>query len=947
MNIHRQQKATIKVTPYMTIKHTALKNITTLIALTLLICSIHAQTSYNVGGGTSNAHSCNAILYDHAGTGNYSPGRNDWFTIYPNTGAVNLLFEELDIAETDTLYIYNGESREAETVALSIGGRAANWVNNGNPIQIGEQMTSATVQNPTGALTLHFVSAANSACGTGFKLIVSCSEPCQRIYTQIDFNQSNPVPHLEDDGYYYIDICPGQIAHIVCYGEFPDNNYSYEQTNANCTFIWNLAGSNQQGVGLHTVDFDFPDGQGSEMTLNMVDNHNCHANTPVSIRVRGSADPIASVPTLPDVCQWDAIPFTIGYDASASNIVVSHVGATQGTSLSVDSTVFIPDGPNCSTQCYSSSVNFTVFPAGATITSAADILSVCINMEHSFIGDINISLICPNGNSALLMPDHNDENNYAFFGLYYEPDGSYCNSADNIAGVGWNYCWSENSAYAQNDGICYMDANILSDPSNTVDSSDKYNHTGYYTPTQSFSNLIGCPLNGLWQIQVCDTWSSDNGYVFQWDLSLDPRLMPQDWSYDVAIDTTYWDTDDITYTSDTTGYANASRPGSYNYVFTLVDEYGCEYSRTIPVTIIQMPVPNLPDTLSICTGAQFATLDPDFNYTGPADRISYLWSNGATDPVIHVSDTGNYIVNISTYNTNHSLACTASDTVYVNVSPMPKADFEGTGLSGCSPLTVHLQSLCSFVDGQSHNDIALFYEWTVTNENNVVVFTSSEANPILVLQVRGIYTVNLLVHTSGGCADSMKRVDYLTVYPQPHANFMYSIADLGIDAGGTYNFVNTTDISAFNASDNLMWHWNYGDQQTSDDFDGPHEYINSGIYTVTLSVNTDFGCSDETSQTIRIPTPYYFYVPNAFSPNGDGKNDIFKPYGYGFNAEKYEFMIFERTGRLVFRTNNYEQGWNGTDNGKKAPFGAYVYVIRTEDMDGEPKEYTGTVTVIR
>ena len=63
--------------------------------------------------------------------------------------------------------------------------------------------------------------------------------------------------------------------------------------------------------------------------------------------------------------------------------------------------------------------------------------------------------------------------------------------------------------------------------------------------------------------------------------------------------------------------------------------------------------------------------------------------------------------------------------------------------------------------------------------------------------------------------------------------------------------------------------------------------------------------------------------------------------------ETFEMLIFDRTGRLVFHTINYEQGWDGKDNGKLAPFGAYVYVIRTESMDGEKKEYSGTVTVIR
>lgn len=936
-----------------------MKKIYLVIALILVSFSINAQTSYNIGNGTTNAHTCNAILYDHAGTGNYSPGRDDWFTIYPSSGAVNLLFDEMDIAETDTLYIYNGETQLADTVPLAIGSAAANWVNNSNIIQIGEQMTSATVQNPTGALTLHFVSAANSACGTGFKLIVSCSEPCQRIYTQIDFNQSNPVPHLESDGYYYLDICPGQAAHIVCYGDYPDNNYSYSQTNANCTFQWELAGTYQQGLGMTTVDYTFPEGQGADVTLSIVDNHNCHSNTPVAIRVRASADPITSVPTFPDVCQWDPIPFNIGYDASESNIYVSHVGATQGTSLAVDSTVFIPDGPNCASQlgsqCYSSSVNFTSFPAASTITQAADIMGVRLNIEHSFIGDINISLVCPNGNAALLMPDHNGNNAY-YFGVYYEPDNG-CLPQNNPQGTGWNYCWSENSNFAQLNGYCYNSSNIGHDRSSTVDSSHvTVGYPGqpgfiqgqqYYTPYQSFSNLIGCPLNGLWQIKVCDTWGADNGYVFSWELTLDPRLMPRDWTYDVAIDTTYWDTDDITYTSDTTGYANASRPGNFNYVFTLVDEYGCEFSRTIPVNVIQMPTPNLPELLSICTGTQTATLDPQFDYFGPASLISYTWSNGATSPIINVTDTGYYYLTITTYNADHSLACAASDTVFVNLSPMPHADFEGTMLSGCSPLTVHLNSLCSFVDGQPHSDIALFYEWTVTNEQNAVVFTSTEENPTLTLQVRGRYTVKLTVQTSGGCADSTTKVNYINVFPQPHVNFNYSLVALGIDAGGTYNFVNTTDISAFNANDNLTWLWNYGDHEESNEFEGSHEYVHSGLYTVHLSVSTESGCNDETSQTIRIPTPFYFYVPNAFSPNGDGINESFKPFGYGFNPEKYEFMIFERTGRLIFRTTNYEQAWNGHDNGKLVPFGSYIYVIRTEDMEGEPKEYMGTVTVVQ
>lgn len=927
------------------------KTFVTLLSILTLIIGSQAQTVYTMGGSQTSAHNCNAIIYDNGGeNGNYGAGRSDWFTIYPNTGAITLLFVDMDIAETDTLYIYNGENQASEPVPLTIGGQATNWVNNTNPVQLGEQRVSATIQNATGALTLHFVSAANSAGGSGFKLQVSCSEPCQRIYSQINFDLSNPAPHFDEalnDGYYYLDVCPGQTAHLVCYGEFPDNGYSYQQSDAQCTFNWTAGGQEFSGQNMASLDFDFQDGMGSELTMTMRDQRGCYANTPVAIRVRASADPIVSVPTLPDVCQGEEIPFQIGYDETNSNILVSHIGATQGTSLSVDSTVFIPDGPYCTTECYSSSVNFTVFPAGASITSAADILSVCINMEHSFIGDINISLICPTGRSVLLMPDHNGVNNYAFFGIYYEPDGSYCNAADNTPGTGWNYCWSENTTYAQNDGICYNDANILATPSNTVDSSNTVNHTGYYTPNQSFSNLIGCPLNGMWQIQVCDTWGSDNGYIFNWELALDPRLMPQDWSYDVGIDTTYWEGGNIIPTSDTTASAFADTPGDFTYQFTVVDDFGCEYSRNIPVKVIQMPESHLPDTLSICTGAQSVTLDPGFNYTGNPGLIAYTWSNGATQAVINVSDTGTYYLDITTYNAAHVLACSTQDTVVVNLSPMPVADFDATPLSGCSPLDVSFTSNITFADGLPHPELQLFYDWTVTDEGNNIVFTSDAQHPGYRFQYRGNYTVRLIVRTSGGCTDSITKVDYITVYPQPHASFDLSLASLGVDAGGTVNFANTTDISSFTASDNVVWNWNYGDGTESDNFDGPHEYVNSGIYHITLSVNTDAGCSDQANASIRIPTPYYFYIPNAFSPNGNGVNDYFKPYGYGLNVSVYEFIIFDRDGRIIFQTNNYEQGWDGTDNGKLAPMGAYVYVIRTENMDGDPKEYTGTVTVIR
>ena len=154
-----------------------------------------------------------------------------------------------------------------------------------------------------------------------------------------------------------------------------------------------------------------------------------------------------------------------------------------------------------------------------------------LDIEHSSIGDLSITLICPNGLSVLLMPDHCGNlggNSMAHFGVNSSVDGDYCDPTSNMPGTGWTYCWSENSDYAQLSGACYLNDNIGHDADQTVDAShvaqsypgydDFVPGQQYYTPYQSFNNLLGCPLNGRWTIQVCDIWTGDNGFLFGWGM---------------------------------------------------------------------------------------------------------------------------------------------------------------------------------------------------------------------------------------------------------------------------------------------------------------------------------------------------------------------------------------------------------------------------------------------
>ena len=283
-----------------------------------------------------------------------------------------------------------------------------------------------------------------------------------------------------------------------------------------------------------------------------------------------------------DICAGTDTMVSFGYNSSF-NIVVDTGHATLGHS----DRIFLPDGMPCGTLgcSYRSPVTFTDFATGATITSVQDIKYIRLNMEHSYIGDIYINITCPNGQKADIMRFGGTNNSScpipaasdgwlsgsnmstgAFFGEAYDYGAS--NKCDSTAslnqpGIGWNYCWSNNTtsgySYAPGDAIVYRSANAISSINHffspphthsTVDSSNVAAHTNFYHPDQSFSNLIGCPLNGEWYIEVIDGFSQDNGYVFEWELALDPSLIPSPCSIDEKIIVSGYSTqiDDTTFT---------------------------------------------------------------------------------------------------------------------------------------------------------------------------------------------------------------------------------------------------------------------------------------------------------------------------------------------------------------------------------------------------------------
>jgi len=157
------------------------------------------------------------------------------------------------------------------------------------------------------------------------------------------------------------------------------------------------------------------------------------------------------------------------------------------------------------------------------------------------------------------------------------------------------------------------------------------------------------------------------------------------------------------------------------------------------------------------------------------------------------------------------------------------------------------------------------------------------------------------------------------------------------------------DISFIDLSQNaVIGNWDFGNGQFAIYSPGntpDQAYPSAGNFTITLVVQNIGGCADTATASLCILPEIPLFIPDIFSPNGDGKNDVFYLRGHG--VDQLEFFIWSRWGELVFSSKDINQGWDGTINGKPQPSGNYIYNIRATLSDGSEQELKGEVALIR
>jgi gliding motility-associated-like protein len=120
------------------------------------------------------------------------------------------------------------------------------------------------------------------------------------------------------------------------------------------------------------------------------------------------------------------------------------------------------------------------------------------------------------------------------------------------------------------------------------------------------------------------------------------------------------------------------------------------------------------------------------------------------------------------------------------------------------------------------------------------------------------------------------------------------------------------------------------------------------VYEVALAVINEMGCIDTIIQliSVTIEDPYYFFIPNSFTPNGDGLNDVFTAKGE--NIKTFEMYIYNRWGEIVYSTTNFTEAWDGkTVKENEAIQGVYVYLMKVSNTRNKEYVYRGSVSLIR
>lgn len=277
---------------------------------------------------------------------------------------------------------------------------------------------------------------------------------------------------------------------------------------------------------------------------------------------------------------------------------------------------------------------------------------------------------------------------------------------------------------------------------------------------------------------------------------------------------------------------------------------------------------------------------------------------------------------------------TATTFITIEVYAVPVLSFLTDILEGCEPLQVQFTEL--------QPELTTSVVWDFGDSPNL----SLAHNPVHIYREDGVFTVSYQYTSHNGCSSSVVIPNMITVFPKPDAGFTTEPEMPSV----IHPEINFTNLSA----GAVAYQWYFGDGDSASHPHPSHLYSGDGDFQATLVAISNRGCKDTVTKLISIAPEFTFYVPTAFSPDGNGINDLFYVSGHGIDPERFGLVIYDRWGEKVFESTKYDESnpqvgaWDGRIKGHRdSPVGTYTWLAIYYTTNGNKREFAGTVTLIR
>jgi len=370
---------------------------------------------------------------------------------------------------------------------------------------------------------------------------------------------------------------------------------------------------------------------------------------------------------------------------------------------------------------------------------------------------------------------------------------------------------------------------------------------------------------------------------------------------------------------------NWLNPGSGTVTVTETNSFGCTASDSFQTNISELSIPFITGSNDVCTGPSsvtYTTLDiSNTTYAWTVNGGTILSGNGSNSIQVQWNTAGSNSIMLTAMN---SSGCDSTIMFAVNVTTVNPPSVLSSGLKGCPPLKVTFEGN-NAAPGQS-------YQWSFGDQEN-----SIDVNPTHTYNTPGTYQVAVSTENGPGCeASSTATVE---VFQEPDASFNHNFEEEAYYIGESeLDITNTTILG-------VRHYWTFGDSEPIQTFEPEKVFTEPGDFLITLISLSANGCPDTAAKMIHVRNHEHMYLPNAFTPNGDGTNDYFSMLY--FNITDITINIFNRWGRNFFTSHDPDFKWDGTYAGNFVENGVYVYRLEAKGESGKTYVQIGTVTVVR